>query len=482
MRKVLDPVFRKALLILSGNAFASLLLLARTLIVARLIPVEDFGIAATFALSMAIVEMMSALGLQQQIVQAKDGNDPRLQAGLQGFQVLRGLAAGAALFLLAGPIARFLNVEQVTWAYQLLAVVPVLHALVHFDIYRMNRKMVYLPGILTGVVPAAVSLAIVWPLALWFGDWRVMLFSILAQALLTVLMSHLVAERPYRLLFDRAIMAQSFRFGWPLLANGVLLFLVFNGEKLIVGRELGMVDLAIFSMGITLTLTPTLVMAKSLQTFFLPQLSAVHSHPQAGQDFGSLARATVQGSMLIGAVLVVAVLLLGEPLVHLLLGPKYAGLAVPLVGLAVVQALRVFKAGSSITALACGQTGNALVANLLRVALLPVAWLVLHQGGGLTEVIWIAIAGESIGFAVSLLLVRYRIGVAMRPMLLSLAIAAAILALAAAVLANDGALTTDAPLNWEIFAVALVLVGALMLSMSDLRQYVSRRMASSFSE
>lgn len=476
-------MFRKALLILSGNAFASLLLLARTLIIARLISVEDFGIAATFAISMAVVEMMSALGLQQQIVQAKDGNDPRLQAGLQGFQLLRGLAAGAVLFLLAGPIARLLNVEEVTWAYQLLAVVPVLNALVHFDIYRMNRTMVFLPGILTGVVPAMASLAVIWPLAVWFGDWRVMLWSIIVQAVMAVLTSHLVAERPYRLLFDRQIMTQSFRFGWPLLANGVLLFLVFNGEKLIVGRELGMAELAIFSMGITLTLTPTLVMAKSLQSFFLPQLAAARqtteadtaAKPASGQDFGFLARATIQAGILVGAVLVVAVLLFGDALVKVLLGAKYAELTPLLAGLAVMQAARVFKSGPSIVALASGHTENAPVANLVRVALLPVAWVVVQQGGGLVEVIWIAIAAEAIGFAVSLLLVRYRIGLSMRRLLPCLLLTSALMALAAADLAVSPDQTTQPFPPWEGIALALVLFGALILSLRDLRRYVALR-------
>jgi O-antigen/teichoic acid export membrane protein len=469
-------VFRKALLILSGNAFASLLLLARTLIVARLISVEDFGIAATFAISMAVVEMMSALGLQQQIVQAKDGNDPRLQAGLQGFQLLRGLGAGAVLFLLAGPIARLLNVEEVTWAYQVLSLVPVLNALVHFDIYRMNRTMVFLPGILVGVIPAVVSLVVVWPLAAWFGDWRVMLWAILAQAVMTALTSHLVAERPYRLLFDRAIMGQSLRFGWPLLANGVLLFLVFNGEKLIVGRELGMAELAIFSMGITLTLTPTLVMAKSLQSFFLPQLSALQSgaraHAPAGHDFGLVARATVQAGLLIGTALVVGVLLVGDPMVHVLLGPKYADLTPLLAGLAVSQALRVFKSGGSIVALACGQTENAVVANLVRVALLPVAWVMVQQGGGLVEVIWISIAGEAIGFAVSLLLVRYRVGLPMWRLLPCLALGAWLMALAAAELSWQKVLLLSPS---EVNLLALILFGALFMSLRDLRNYVATR-------
>ncbi len=477
-------MFRKALLILSGNAFASLLLLARTLIIARLISVEDFGIAATFAISMAVVEMMSALGLQYQIVQAKDGNDPRLQAGLQGFQLLRGLGAGAVLFLLAGPIARLLNIGEVTWAYQLLAVVPVLNALVHFDIYRMTRTMTHRPAILTGVIPAAVSLAVVWPLAVWFGDWRVMLWSILAHSFLTVLTSHLVAERPYRLLFDRQIMAQSFRFGWPLMANGMLLFLVFNGEKLIVGRELGMAELAIFSMGVTLTLTPTLVMAKSLQSFFLPQLSAMRSgapaRAQAVQDFGLLARATVQAGLLIGTILVVAVLLFGDLLVHVLLGAKYADLTPLLAGLAVSQALRVFKSGGSVVALANGQTENAAVANLVRVALLPVAWLVLHHGGGLIEVIAIAIVGEAIGFAASLALIRYRIGLSIRPLLLCLMLTAAMMVLATAALVDFADPTLPLIANRETNIFALVLFGALILSMRDLRHYAATRIMATF--
>lgn len=463
-------------MILSGNAFASVLLLARTLIVARLISVEDFGIASTFALSMAVVEMLSALGLQQQIVQAKDGNDPRLQAGLQGFQVLRGCISGGVLFLLAGPIAWFLGVPEVTWAYQLLALVPVMNALVHFDVYRMNRTMNYLPGILTVAVPALVSVLILWPLAALYGDWRVMLYAILAQGLITAITSHLVAKRPYRLIFDRAIMAQSLRFGWPLLANGVLLFLVFNGEKLIVGRELGMADLAIFSMGFTLTLTPTLVMARSIQTFFLPQLSAADTARAAESvGFDQLARATLQAAIVNGTAVVVVVILLGEPIVQVLLGPKYEPLIPLMVGLAVMQALRVFKSGGAVVALARGQTANGAIANMFRVVTLPLSWWVVLQGGDLSTVIWIGTAGELCGVIASFVLVRYRIGLSMRPMLLPLLILAALLGLPSGASWFQFAFTSSGDIHWSI-AISVVLLFALMIAtMKDLVRYALNR-------
>jgi O-antigen/teichoic acid export membrane protein len=479
-------MFRAAVMILSGNALGSVLLLVRTLIVARLIPVEDFGIAATFALSMAVVEMLSALGLQQQIVQARDGNDPRLQAGLQGFQVLRGLVSGAILFLLAGPISRFLGVPEVMWAYQLLALVPVMNALVHFDIYRMNRAMVYLPGILTVTVPALVSVVILWPLAAIWNDWRVMLYAILAQGLAGLVTSHLVAERPYRLILDRAIMLQSLRFGWPLLANGILLFLVFNGEKLIVGRELGMATLAIFSMGFTLTLTPTLVMARSAQSFFLPQLSASpEGGPEGGPDggpeqdgksgFAALAMATLQAHLVFAMLMVTGAVLVGPQLVHLLLGPRYEDLVPVLTLLAILQGIRVFKGGPSTVALARAQTENAFVANILRVALLPVAWIVVAQGGTLLMLILLGILGEVLGAFVAFALLRWRLKLRLGPMLWPLGLSLALMAVAGLhgwQLEHPDTLPF-AP-GWTMAAVC-GLCGLAVISMADLRRYVARR-------
>src|SRR5690606_17581404 len=154
-------MFRSALLILSGNAFGSLMLLVRNLVVARLISVEDYGIAATFAIAMAIVEMITALGLHQLIVQDSEGNDPRLQSGLQGFHLLRGLFSSLVLLAMAGPIARFLGIAEVAWAYQVLAMMPAMNGLMHFDVYRLQRKMRYLPSILPASLPALLSVLMI---------------------------------------------------------------------------------------------------------------------------------------------------------------------------------------------------------------------------------------------------------------------------------------------------------------------------------
>ncbi|WP_176438512.1 oligosaccharide flippase family protein [Actibacterium lipolyticum] len=462
-------MFRSALLLLSGNAFSSLMLLVRNLLVARLISVEDYGIAATFALSMAIVEMISQLGLQQLIVQAKDGEDPKLQAGLQGFQALRGLLAGGFLLLIAYPLANFLGVPEVAWAYQLMALVPVLNGFVHFDVFRLQRQMIYLPHILTISVPALVSVALVWPLNGIFGDYRVMLYAVLAQGVLTLVTSHLVAKTRYRATLDRSIMARGLGFGWPLLINGLLLFAVFNGEKLVIGRELGMVPLAMFAMGFTLTLTPTLVLARSLQSFFLPQLSAANDPDR----FERIGAATIQANILNGLLQIAAIMLLGPLLVESVLGEKYAPLVPLLLWLSILQAVRVFKSGPAVVALAKAKTDNAMWANLCRVASLPLSWYLAANGYDLINIIWVAIGAELVAMCVSLFLLGRRVGYPLSRVWGSIAVALGFMVALALRdwFAQDGA----API-WTS-AVCIAMFGLSLASMTALKGYVMARVA-----
>ena len=465
-------MFRSALLLVSGNAFGSLLSLVRNLVVARLISVEDYGIAATFAISMSIVEMMTSLGLQQLLIQDRDGDDPRLQSGLQGFHLLRSIFSASVLFLLAHPIASFLGIEDIAWAYQILALVPLITGLMHFDLYRMQRRMVYLPSILSTSVPNLISVLAIWPLWTLYGDYRVMLYAVMLQSVLTVIMSHLVAKRPYRPTLYRDVIAKSIKFGWPLLVNNALLFLIFQGEKIIVGRVLGLEDLAIFAMGFTLTLTPALVLASSSQSFFLPQLAA---RKDTRAQFDPLAMVTLQSHLFFGGLFVIAVMFFAEPVVYLLLSAKYASLVPLMVWMAILQGFRLFRGGGATIGLAMGRTGLASLSNLPRLFSMPVAWyfaLITHD---VFVVLWIAIAGEIIGFVVSLILMKRQLGISLGTSAASFWLMMGVV-LCVAVQAWLSNRAVDAPQLSLWTSIPIVIFFTLALwHMKDLRRYVAAR-------
>ena len=465
-------MFRLALIILSGSMLGSLLGLVRSIVVAHMISVTDFGIASTFALSLSVVEMISALGLQQQIVQHQDGDQPHYQAALQALHATRALFSSALLLLMAGPIATFFNIPEVAWAFRVMAVVPVLNGLTHMDQDRVKRRMRYMPSILVSVLSMLISLAMVWPLSRIVGDYRVMLYAAVGQNVAMMVISHLVAERPYRWVFSREIIVGSMRFGWPILVNAILLFVVFNGERVIVGRELGVAALAVFSMAFTLVLTPTLVMEGSAQSFFLPQLSAAR---EDRDRFAHLSMTVLQCHLLFAALIVTGVALLGAPVIHLLLGPKYAAAIPILTWLALMQGVRVAKGGSSAPTLACGYSENGLVASLMRAALLPVAWYVVAEGGDLLHVIWLGILGEVGGYVAGLLLARYRLHLSLRPLLPMLA-ASVVLFFIGALHAGGQSNPGQAHLSPTLTGALLILLLGLVLLMGrDLRLYVQRR-------
>jgi len=403
------------------------MLLLRNLLVARLVSIEDYGIAATFAISMAVVEMMSGFGLQQLIIQDEKGDKSEFQAGLQGFNILRGMIAGGSLFFLSGPIALFLGVPEITWAYQLLALIPFIRGFEHFDVHRLNRNMKFLPLILTKTIPALLAVLSIWPLYHFFEDYRIMLYSVLLQWVLFVFTSHWVAKQKYQFVFNQEVMRQGVKFGWPLLVNNIALFAVLQGDRIIVGREAGLEILAIFSMGVTLTMSPTLVSSSSEQQFFLPQLAACKNKKA---EFERMAVAAMQTSLISGVVFIFLAITITAPLSIVILGEKYSELVVLLPWMAIWQAARTFKIGNTTVSLSYALTANAMIANCTRILALPIAWYILANGGEIIHLIWVATLGELLAYFVSLVLVVHRIKLNLFRMIPSIALTSISLATA----------------------------------------------------
>lgn len=467
-------MLRTGIMLTLVRALVSALSLARNLLIARLISVDDYGVAATFGLIISIVEMASSFGLKQQIVQARDGDDARFQAALQGFQVMRGALSTCILLAVAGPFAAFFDVPDAAMAYRIMALVPLLNSLVHFDINRRMRKMVFWPSLLTSALAVIVAFLAVWPLYRWFGDWRVMLGSLILQTLVTLVVSHLVSERPYRIVFDRVLIVRSLGFGWPIMINTFLMYIGLQGDRMIVGRELGMAALAIYSMGVTLTLTPTLVLAGSIFSFFLPQLSAAQD--DRGR-FIHLSNIAMQLILVMAGLIVAGIAILGGPLVHLLLGERYHPVLPLLNWFAILFAVRMLKYGPSLIALAVAETRNAMYANIARALAMPAFWYVAATSGDLVLLLWIATLGEMLSHGLALAQLRWRRIISLRRMILPHIVIFGFFGL---VIGLSAGLPPSQPQSLPSLLVIVVLVVAsagLLRAMPELWGYTLRRLA-----
>ena len=456
-----------AMALLGGNLGVALLKFARNILVARLLSVENFGIAATFAIIFSFVEMLAFLGFDRFLIQTRDEGLERVQATLHSLQILRGVFVATVLCFSAGPLAALMEVSEVAWAFRLMALLPLIQGFMHLDTARAQRGMRFGPFVKITLGAETAGLLSVWPLFLVFGDYRVVLGALVIQTTLMTFFSHLVAERRYALGLDGGLALRALGFGWPLLFNAALMFGILQGDRIIVANQLGPATLGLFSLAFMLTFMPTGVLAQTINRLFLPKLAPLQDDPAA---FDALARIVVQTGLVVGFAVAIGFSILGADMVLILFGTKYAGALPVLVWLAIMQAVRVAKMGVSVVALARAETRSPMVANIPRVLLLPVAWLALERGAGLETVVLIAIFGEISGLATALLLLRSWLTVPVRPLIPAVLAWAGVLALVAA----DAALRPPLPevlANFHAFqgVILIAAAAAVLLGMRDLR-------------
>lgn len=399
----------------------------RNMILARMLTKADFGLAAVFGMTISMLELAGRMSFGQQIIQAKDGDSEAFVASSHSFQFSLALFGAVLLAAFSYPLACAFKVPHLTWAFALLALVPLARSIENLDYYRRQREMQFLPAVLVEFVPQAVVTLAAWPLAIWLGDFRVIVVLMLAKAVLGIVMTHAIAARPYRWNWHADYFSRMWRFGWPLLINGALMFAAQQADQMVVGAFLTLDDLANYALVVSVVSVPFFIFSQVLNSLMLPMLSRVQGDPvQFRQQYRMCM--TVVG---LGAVWLIAPLIVtGEQLVSLLFGSKYVGAGPLMAVLGTVCAVRLFRLVPTIAAMARADTHNHLQSNIWRSMGLPLAVLVALVGGGAIGVAGAALLAEVAATFISLLRLRRKQGIALRDTVVAAAYVLGILGLA----------------------------------------------------
>lgn len=381
----------QAALLLGAFGIGQGLSLARNALLGHWLSKGDFGIAATITLALQLTETLSDVGVERHVVQAKDGDDERLQGAAHSLLVARGLLTAFALYVLAAPIARFFHVEEAAWAFQLAALAPLIRGFTHLDVRRFQRRYDNRAFVLIEVLPQAAALALMIPALMVMTGYVAVAVVLVAQAVIGWAVSMLLSERRYRLSLDGEHIRRMLAFGWPIWLSAFPLVAVYQGERVIVGRMFGVEALATFTVTFMATMLPGLAAGKIGSSLMLPLLSAV-----SGQRRRFIRRVRIMGeaTTLAAAVYVALFVIAGEVLIPLAFGPSYRGLGALAGVLGTMWSLRIVQAVPGIALMSLGITRPLLVAGCVRALALPVAlWLAL-DGYSLPVVAMAGIGGE----------------------------------------------------------------------------------------
>lgn len=457
-----------------GKSGSQAMSLVRNLMVARMLGPEEFGIGATLAVLASLIEMTSDVALDRMLVQAPDGDSERLQANAQSLQLVRGVVGALGVLALAWPMALLLNTPQALPAYLWIALLPLLRGLMNLDFARQQRAMRFGATTWIDAGSQGLALALAWPLAHWLRDHTAVLVLILVQAGSAVALSHMLAARDYRLGWDRPEIRRFLAFGWPLLINGLLLWVIMQGDRLIVGSSYTLRELGWYSAAAMLTLVPSLSIAKSLRTFLLPVLAPLQADRER---FNPRAAATMQVCVIAGAALAAVFVVGGAGIISLLYGEAFAPAGVVAAWLGAMQMFRLAKSGAAVVAMALGDTVNPMLANVWRLLGVGGA-LAAALGGAPIHVVAIAgLAGEIVAFIASVWMLARRRACPAAPALHTSGLA--VLVLGALAWAGSALSTSDDITRAIAGCAASVVAPAILLALSRqaramVRQVVQR--------
>lgn len=381
-----NVLLRSGLLVFSSNVLDAVIVLLRNVLLARLLSVEEYGIIATLTIIFTLLDPSQTTGLNRLIVQSRE-EDTKLLDGVHGLQLAFGGVMAVLLLLLAWPYAMAMGGEHALGSYLALGLVPILYGCCNQDVYRHQRRGQFGSTVVRQLVPQLLGLAVLWPAFLLTHDHRTTLFVMFTQIIATILICNLTAEHPFRPRYTPEIAKRAYRFAGPLLLNTFVMFAVVNGDRIIASNQFGLTVLGWFSVAVMVTLMPTMLITRSMQTLLLPKLAEAQDDPALLQGRNDIVAAAVM-FILVGFAAGMAVF--GEWFVLAVFGEKYRPAVPLLVLLAVMNGARLVRAVPALTAMAKAETKNPLYANLVRVASMPIALVVAIVT---RDIYWMLVAG-----------------------------------------------------------------------------------------
>jgi O-antigen/teichoic acid export membrane protein len=304
-----------------------LLQLGTSIVLARLLAPEAFGVVALSATVIGFTALFVDLGLSSAIVQ-RPVLDDRLLSTAFWLNALLGLVLAAPIALLAPLAADFFDEPELSTLLPVASLSFVLSLnVVQLGLLRREldfRRIGYM-SIVNSLVTAAVSIT---GALLGLGAMALILGSVAATVVGTVQSYLYVPWRPTNRP-DRTSALDLWRYSRGLLGFGIVNYWSRNADNLLIGRFLGTTALGFYGRAYNLMLMPVTQMSSVLSTVLFPTLTKVQ------HDRERFARAwlmSTKASWVAGAPLGIGMAVTAPALVETLYGTRWLPMA-PILGL-----------------------------------------------------------------------------------------------------------------------------------------------------
>lgn len=357
--------------------FGKLLVFISTVVLARLLTPDDFGVVGYAITAITFLDVVSDLGVGSALIYHDENERTSTTTFWLGLLFGVGLlCVGWALAPFAGVYFRDARVVPVTRALSFIFPINALgstHASVLYKKLAFGR-MVF-PDLMMAFAKGAVSIVLA---VSGFGAWSLIWGQIIGSLISSATYWFITPWRP-SFIFDRQIARGLLEYGFNIVWVDLLGVVLLNLDYVLVGRYLGSVALGLYTLAFRLPDLLILQFARVLGQVVFPVFTHMREAPE------SLARAfsqVVRYVSLITIPLGTGLALVAGPLVLTLFTDKWVG-AIP-----VIQAIAIYALFLSLAY----NTGDAYKAQGRPQV---ITWLGLVRLGLLFPALWWAVTGAA---------------------------------------------------------------------------------------
>jgi len=320
------------------------------MVMARLLDPRDFGLVGMVTAFTGVLNLFRDFGLSAAAVQRAEVTEEQVST-LFWINVLVGAALTAITVAMAPVVAAFYHEPRLFWVTIVLACGFIVNATGVQHSAQLQRQMRFTTLAGLDVLSLAVSVAVGIVMALrGYGYWALVATAVVPTLVTTIglwSVSSWIPGRPRR----RSGVRSMLRFGGTLTLNGIVVYIAYNLDKILLGRWWGASAVGLYGRAYTLINIPTDNLNNAAGEVAFPALSRVQNDPVRLKHY------FLKGYSLVLALtvpLTISGALFASDLIPVVLGPKWH------------DAIPIFR---------------LLTPTMLIIAVInPLIWLVLSQG------------------------------------------------------------------------------------------------------
>jgi len=352
-----------------------------SIILARLIAPEIFGILAIVTVFMNFADLLVESGFGKSLIQKENADEVDFST-IFYFTTATSILLYVLLFFAAPTIANFFEYPQMTlilrWLNLRLLITGINIAQTAYATRHMQFKLFFWSTSGAVVLSAAVSIVMAYN---GFGVWALVANHLVSSITGTTILLFILNWKP-KLTFSWQRLKPLYSYGWKILISSVLYRIYKEMRTLLIGRLYSTGDLAFYSKGKSF---PALISNNSTSIINKVIFPAISQKQRSADDVKSIMRQSISATSYFVWPVMIGLAIIAEPLVLFLLTDKWIE-AVPFLQIACFY--HAFQPIRSINAQAINAIGRSDITLKLKIikTIIGIAILLLAMNYGILAI------------------------------------------------------------------------------------------------